>query len=128
MCEYLDIPKTKEDPESGSEMGLGNVLEFVREMVSPYVTLEDVSQYVEILDCLAGKSSYGGELLEEGNRISMLAVISYAFENDLDLDDWFADYCSRNDDYIADQTENFERMTADLQQYLDNLDVTCEAA
>lgn len=128
MREYLDIPKTEEDPESGSEMGLGNVLEFVREMVSPYVTLEDVSQYVEILDCLAGKSSYGGKLLEEGNRISMLAVISYAFENDLDLDDWFADYCSRNDDYIADQTENFERMTADLQQYLDNLDATCEAA
>lgn len=38
------------------------------------------------------------------------------------------DYCSRNDDYIVDQTENFERMTADLKQYLDNLDATCEAA
>ena len=124
MREYLDIPKPDTEPEMDSE----SLLSFVRENVSPFVTMEDISQYSEVLDCLAEQSGYDGKLMETENKISMIAVISYAFENDIDLDDWFADYCSRNDDYIVDQTENFERMTADLKQYLDNLDATCEAA
>ena len=124
MCEYLGIPKEDTEPEMDSE----SLLSFVRENISPFVTMEDISQYSEVLDCLAEQSGYDGKLMETENRASMIAVISYAFENDIDLDDWFADYCSRNDDYIADQTENFERMTADLKQYLDNLDATCEAA
>lgn len=128
MLEYLGIPKKEEEPESELEMESGNILEFVREHVSPFITMEDILQYSEVLDALMKKSNSSGKLLEEGNKPSLTAIVAYSFTNDIDLDCWIVDYCSRNDDYIADQLENFEHMVSDLQRYLENSDATQEAA
>ena len=46
----------------------------------------------------------------------------YSFENDIDLDNWIVDYCDRNNDYIADQAENYEHMKDDLQQFMKDAD------
>ena len=48
----------------------------------------------------------------------------YSFENDIDLDDWIVDYCDRNNDYIANQAENYEHMKNDLQQFMKEADAT----
>lgn len=53
-----------------------------------------------------GKSNCGGKFLEAENKLSLIALIGYSFTNDVDLDDCIMDYCSRNNDYIADQMEN----------------------
>lgn len=118
MLEFLDISKTEEEPDSGSEMELGNVLEFVRENVSAFVTMEDVSQYTEVLDALMKKSGGGEKLMEAENRHSMIALIAYSFEHDIDLDNWILDYCKRNDDYISDQKENYHYMLKDLEKFM----------
>lgn len=120
MRGYLDIPKGDTEPEMDSEP----LLSFVRENVSPFVTMEDISQYSEVLDALMKKSNCNGKLLEEGNRASLLAMIAHSFKNDVDLDDWFADFCRQNDEYIADQTENYQYMASDLQRYMKDIDAT----
>lgn len=120
MLEYLDIPK----PDSELEMDSESLLAFVRENVSPFVTMEDVSQYVEVLDALMKKSGGGEKLMEAENRPSLTAIVAYSFTHDVDLDRWIVDYCSRNDDYIADQTGNYQYMVSDLQRYLENSDAT----
>lgn len=131
MLEYLGIPKpeesieaiTEQEPEKWTE-NQGIILPFVRENVSPFTTNEDIEQYMEVLGSLMEKSNCGGKLLEAENKPSLTAIVAYSFAHDIDLDDWIADYCSRNDGYIADQTENYQYMLDDLRQYLENPDAT----
>lgn len=56
------------------------------------------------------------------NRLSLVGIVAYSFENDIDLDDWIVDYCSRNDGYISDQEENYLYMKEDLQQFIKGAD------
>lgn len=114
MHEYLGTA----EPEAGTGTGSAEILSFIRENASPHAAMEDVSQFSEVLDALAEKSGYAGKLMEAGNRASMTAVVAYSFENDIDLDDWIADYFRRNEDYDADQAENYQHMVSDLKKYL----------
>lgn len=118
MYEFLGIPKT----ETKQGIDLESVLAFVRENVSQNITAEDIEQYSEVLDGLAEKSGYNGKLMETENRASMVAVIARSFTDDVDLDEWIVDFCSRNDSYIADQVENYQYMVSDLWRYLENSD------
>lgn len=110
MHEFLGISK----PEFDSE----EVLAFVREHVSPDIMPEDISQYSEVLDALMKKSNGDTKLMEDSNRPSLIAIVAYSFKNDIDLDDWISYYCSRNNNYISDQAENYLYMRNDLQQFL----------
>lgn len=112
MYEYLGISEL--EPEIDSE----KVFEFVRANVVPFVTMEDIEQYAEVLDSLMKKSNCNMKLLEAENRPSLIAIVAYSFHADIDLDDWIADYCSRNSDYIPDQKENYIHMKEDLQQFI----------
>ena len=118
MCGYLGVKK----PEPGQQIDLEKALGFVRENVIPFATKEDIGQYAEVLDSLLGKSNCDAKLLEMENRLSLVGIVAYSFENDIDLDDWIVDYCSRNDGYISDQEENYLYMKEDLQQFIKGAD------
>lgn len=118
MLGYLGIPK----PEPEPEMDLEDALEFVRKNIVPSATKEDIGQYAEVLDSLLEKSNCGAKLLEPENRLSLVAIVAYSFENDIDLDGWIVDFCNRNGGYIPDQEENYAHMVQDLQEYLREMD------
>ncbi len=114
MHEFLGISKAESE----------EVLAFVREHVSLEVMPEDISQYEEVLETLTKKSNCAVKIMEGSNKPSLISIVAYSFKHDIDLDDWIVDYCSRNNDYIVDQLENFEYMKLDLQQFLENTDAT----
>ena len=114
LHEYLGITKEETKPELESE----SILNFVKKNVVSDVAKEDVEQYGEILDLLMEKSNCSAKLMEPENRPSLVAIIAYSFMDDVDLDDWISDFCSRNDDYISNQKENYLYMKNDLQQFL----------
>lgn len=118
MLEYLGISKVVPGMETGSEA----VLTFVRDNVAPHATKEDIEQYMEVLGSLLKKSNCDAKLLEPENKLSLVALVAYSFENDIDLDNWIVDYCRRNHGYIADQAENYEYMKNDLQQFMEEAD------
>lgn len=118
MCGYLGVKK----PGPGQQIDLEKALGFVRENVIPFATKEDIGQYAEVLDSLLGKSNCDAKLLEMENRLSLVGIVAYSFENDIDLDDWIVDYCSRNDGYISDQKENYLYMKEDLGQFIKEAD------
>lgn len=120
MLGYLGIPKPEPEPEIDWEEVLG----FVREHASPSATAEDIGQYAEVLDSLLEKSNCGAKLLKPENRLSLVAIVAYSFENDIDLDNWIVDYCGRNGGYIANQVENYQYMKNDLQQFIKEADAT----
>ncbi|MBD5551553.1 MAG: DUF262 domain-containing protein [Lachnospiraceae bacterium] len=78
----------------------------------------EMDYYTETLNKLEEKTiKLGSKLLEKENRKSLLAMVVYSFREDIDLDDWLAEYAQNTDTYIIDQKQNFLHMKADFEQY-----------
>lgn len=94
-----------------------NVLEFVKQNVSENITKEDIEEYEEVLDVLTLNVDNSSELMDEKNRNSLVGIVAYSFENDIDLDDWIVHYFKRNNTYIRNQKENYLHMKKDLNNF-----------
>jgi len=80
---------------------------------------ENMDIYNEDLDCLTDKTIRdGSKLLDHANRKSLLAMVAYSYEQDVDLDEWMADYTSKNNTYFIDQRKNFNMMLSSFKNYL----------
>lgn len=117
MCVFLEIPRIRIDEDMTS-----SILESVHEHVTPSATLEDIEQYTEILQVFVQEIGQS-KLWENENMPSLISIVAWSFEHDIDLDDWIVDYCSRTDSYLDDQLMNFETMRKDLEQFIKSADV-----
>ena len=95
-----------------------SVLSFIKENVSDDIDERDLECFEDTLDDLTVEVDNNSKLLESENIKSLLAMVAYSFKKDEDLDKWFPDYFSRNDDYFTDQKENFLYMKEDFDRYL----------
>jgi len=108
MNEFLHI--NKEDLEDV------DTLEFVKENVKSDATEEDIEFYSDMLDDLTLEVDNNTKLLDERNRTSLIALVGYACENDIDLDEWIKQWFAVNTIYILNQKRNFEIMVQALQK------------
>ena len=110
MNEFLHI--NKEDLDDV------NVLDFVKENVNPDVTDEDVEFYSEMLDDITLEVDNDTKLLDEHNRPSLIALVGYACQNEIDdkLVEWIKSFFVNNAMYILNQRENFTYMKNSLQK------------
>ena len=95
-----------------------DVVDFVKENVNPDVTDEDVDFYSELLDDLTVEVDNDTKLLDEHNRPSLVALVGYACQNDIDdkLVEWIKSFFVNNAMYILNQRENFTYMKNSLQK------------
>ena len=109
MNEFLHI--NKEDLDEVS------VLDFVKENVNPDATDEDVEFYSEMLDDITLEVDNDTKLLDEHNRPSLIALVGYACQNEIDdkLVEWIKSFFVNNAMYILNQKENFTYMKKSLQ-------------
>ena len=109
MNEFLHI--NKEDLYEVS------VLDFVKQNVNPDATDEDVEFYSEMLDDITLEVDNDTKLLDEHNRPSLIALVGYACENEIDdkLIEWIKSFFVNNAMYILNQRENFTYMKKSLQ-------------
>lgn len=129
MKEYLHI---KEDEESLVKVGENNVidnvssdqnaLEFIKENVKEDVIDEDIELYKIQLDDWTVEVDNSSKLLEPENMNSLLAVVAYSFETNIDLEipEWMVSFFNRNSTYIKDQKENYTYMVNDIGEFLRN--------
>lgn len=127
MKEYLHI---KEDEESLVEVGENNVidnvssdqnaLEFIQENVKEDVIDEDIELYKIQLEDWTVEVDNSSKLLEPENMNSLLAVVAYSFETNIDLEipEWMVSFFNRNSTYIKDQKENYTYMVNDIGEFL----------
>lgn len=127
MKEYLHI---KEDEESLVKVGENNVidnassdqnaLEFIKENVKEDVIEDDIELYKSLLEDWSVEVDNSSKLLEPGNINSLLAVIAYSIENELDeeIPAWMVSFFKRNNTYIKNQKENYTYMVNDLSEFL----------
>lgn len=109
MNEYLEIGK---ENRKNTDM-----LTFVKENVNQNAIQEDIEQYEEVLDELTLNVDNTSQLLNEENRLSLVALVAYSFVNDIDLDHWIVDFFQKNHTYIRDQKENYIYMRNDLRKW-----------
>lgn len=94
-------------------------VEFIADIleVDAETITDDMDTYNEDLDLLLKTYVWNGsELLDDENRLSLLAIVVYSYVNDVKIDDWFAQYVKRNK-YYQDQKVNFIHMKNDLDRY-----------
>lgn len=108
MNEYLHI--NKEGFQSETVLEEIDTLEFIKENVKLDATEEDVEFYSELLDGLTLEVDNKTKLLDEHNRPSLVALVGYACENDIDLDEWIKSYFAANVSYILNQQQNYLHM------------------
>ena len=110
MYEYLDI--NKEDLQEV------NVFEFVKENVKEDVTEEEIKFCECILDGLLLNVNNNTKLLDKQNKPSLIGLVAYSCEEDIDLDDWIVDYFNNHKEFKRNQKENYTYMMKDLTEYL----------
>ena len=112
MKEYLHI-EDKEEENITTEEFISKVVNMPVETVK-----EEMEVYKEDLEELQSNTIRdGSKLLNVENQLSLLAMVAYAYKNDLILDDWLEDYASKNNTYYVDQSKNFHFMLKSLTEY-----------
>lgn len=96
-----------------------DVLGFLKDNVNPDISQEDIGFYNDILDGLICKVDKNSELLDGQNNPSLVAIVGYACNNDIDLDNWIVDFFKRNNTYMQNQKENYIHMKSDIHKYID---------
>lgn len=108
MKEYLHIEDV--------DLNEVDIVAFVKENVSYDTTNEDVEFYSEMLDDITLEVDNDTKLLDKHNRPSLVALVGYACQNDIDdkLVEWIKDFFVKNLTYKLNQKENFAYMKNSL--------------
>lgn len=114
MTEYSAIGNTEIEHVSGEVVSTKADLEFVQDCVNKSISELDLQDYEEYLDTITLDVDNSSKLLDVDNHNSIIGVIAYAYQNDVDCDDWFVDYFKRVDTYDVDQKKNYLNMRNDL--------------
>ena len=119
MNEFLHI-EVEDETDNGNcttenESFIADVLNMDLENV-----IDKMDIYNEDLDSLTGKTiREGSKLLDVANRKSLLAMVAYSYERDVDLDEWLEQYAAKNNMYFPDQRKNFLHMKKELNNYIE---------
>ena len=108
MRDFLHIEEVASEQFIAENVGLN--IESVR---------NDMDFYNQMLDDLEDRTiKDGSKLLNPDNRLSLLTLVAYTIENDIDLDDWMLEYAKNNDTYFMDQKKNYLHMRQELEKFL----------
>lgn len=91
-----------------------SALNFVRKYVDESISELDVQDYEEYLDTITLDVDNSSKLLEAANHNPIIGVIAYAYQNDIDCDDWFVSYFNKTNTYNVDQIKSYFNMRNDL--------------
>lgn len=112
---HMNAAENKAETITENESFIADVLNMDLEKV-----IEEMEVYDETLDSLAEKTIRdGSKLLNVENRKSLLALVAYSYERDMDLDEWMEQYAAKNNMYFPDQRKNFLHMKKDFINYIE---------
>lgn len=123
MKEYFNIQEVQNndivsnnETEVDSENFIADLLDMDIKIVK-----EEMDTYNDTLDDLISKTikdgSKGLKLFEPENRNSLLAMVAYSYKDDVDLDEWMAQFAKENNTYLNNQKENYLFMLTDFKNY-----------
>lgn len=96
-----------------------DVLRFVKENVNSNTDDEDIELYRDCLDDLTVNVDNNTKLLDKQNNPSLIAIIAYACDRDIYIDEWFVRFFKSHCTYIFNQKENYLAMKSSLDTYVE---------
>jgi len=125
MLDYLHIEDQAIDKKEGNRKSMDEV-PFISENVG--IDIDDVSRdldfYKETLNDLKNNTiKDGSKLLDEDNQLSLLAMVAYSYDADVDLERWLTEYAKNNNEYDVDQSKNYLHMKESLNQFITSNDM-----
>lgn len=113
MNEYLENKERKQEIVNSPVKFVADAIGVDKETIE-----EGIDVYNDDLDTLLNNTvKIGSKIRDQENRLSLLAMVAYSHKEDVDLDNWFAQYAKR-DTYYTDQKVNFIHMKNDFELYL----------
>lgn len=79
---------------------------------------EDLEFYEDMLSDLTINVDNSSKLLGKANHPSLIKLMEHCCKADIDPDNWFVDYFSRNINYVTNQKQNYIKMRDDLEKYI----------
>ena len=125
MNEFLLTKKKNinKEVESNENLKEVDILEFVKENVKPDADWEDIRFYEKMLYDYTVAVDNNSKLLEKHNNPSLIAIVGYAAENEIDLDEWIVDWFKGNKMYLLNQKKNFLHMKKSVDMLKEEGDV-----
>jgi len=114
MKEYFQ----EEISEPSREYTNEEIEQFVTDVTSVEVDEDRMELFSSMLDDYTVEVDNSSKLLEKENRLSLLSLVAYSFEKEIELKDWFIDYFNKNNTYIKDQKENYLVMKNDVDNFV----------
>lgn len=69
-------------------------------------------------DLLKRTMQYGNRLWQKKNQLSLLAMVVYSYQEDVDLEEWLVGYVQKNTSSGLDQRKRYRHMVTDLRRFL----------
>ena len=88
------------------------------ECVGLQPSTEDIELYEDIFDDLSVETDANNPVLKQVSKHTWLSVVCFACMNEIDLDKWFIDFCSKNHDFFESQKENYNYMKENLENFV----------
>lgn len=106
------------------------VASFIKENINENVTNEDLEFYKSIVDDLLENVDDTNEVSAAENRPSLVGIVGYACNEDIDLDGWLPQFIKKNHTYIRNQKDNLIYMIKDLRKFfnMEQTDVSLPVA
>lgn len=107
----------KEKMEDKEEV---NVLRFCQENMNEDINRDDIDLYDIAFDDYTIEVDNDSKLLDKKNRPSFIALVAYAFKEELDmyLPAWMSEYFMTHNSYNIDQVKNYYDMKNDFDLYV----------
>lgn len=124
MLAFLHSGKAREEETVSAEINITTTENesFIADVLNMDMekVIDEMEVYNETLDSLTEKTIRdGSKLLNIENRKSLLALVAYSYERDVDLDEWLEQYAAKNNMYFPDQRKNFLHMKKDFINYIE---------
>lgn len=109
LYEFLKVPE--------QEAIEADILDFVRKLVNPDATKEDMEDYEKVLDAYV---RIDAPIRKSQNLPSLIAMIAYGYQTDTDVEmkQWFFDFVKKHKTFQMDQKKNYQYMKADFMKYM----------
>ena len=126
MCGFFGVESIPQKTESATQPSSEEmkdeepeVLDFVKDTLNTEVQESDIDDYYDLIDDykkLDGVNAMS-KVFDWHNELSLIAMVAYAFKNDIDIDEWLVNYSNRAHTYSSNQKENFLHMKEDLEKF-----------
>lgn len=104
-----------------------NTFQIIKEKINAEVTSYDIEDYEIFFNSIINKISKSSKLVDKEMRPSFIALVAYAYHNDLDnfFEAWMKSFLQKKYKLCKDQIENYTKLETEFVSYINSQYKNC---